>query len=211
MTYASLSDVRAEGVTTADASNARIEALLAEATALIDHATGWYFEPRAATNVLDGRGTPSLELPVPPIDVSRVLVEGAELSLAEVFVVGAPVLPGCDGPRLTLRRGRSFPRDVGNVSVSGTWGYTEVDGTASGRTPLAVRRACLLLVTRRLGLLGDASAQDAAHWWRVIEERTREQSIRFAPAEQSAAVLVGDPEVDQLLRPYLRPLRCGAA
>jgi hypothetical protein len=100
---------------------------------------------------------------------------------------------------------------VGNVSVSGTWGYTEADGSASGRTPLAVRRACLLLVTRRLGLLGDASAQDAAHWWRVIEERTREQSIKFAPAEQSAAALVGDPEVDQLLRPYLRPLRCGAA
>jgi hypothetical protein len=211
MAYASLADVRAEGVTTADASNARIEALLAEATALIDHATGWYFEPRAATYVLDGRDTRSLEPPVPPIDLSRVTVDGIELSLTELFVVGAPVLPGFDGPRLTLRRGRSYPRGVGNVSVSGTWGYTEADGTPTGRTPLAIRRACLLLVTRRLGLLGDASSMDAAHWWRVIEERTREQSIRFAPAEQSAAVLVGDPEVDQLLRPYLRPLRCGAA
>ena len=47
-------DLRAEGVTAAEASDARLELLLAEASRLIDRVTGWFFEPRLLTLRLRG-------------------------------------------------------------------------------------------------------------------------------------------------------------
>ena len=79
--YASVADLRAEGVTAAEASDARLELLLAEASSLIDRVTGWFFEPRLLTLHLAGRGAPSIELPVPPIRVDRLVLGGAELAL----------------------------------------------------------------------------------------------------------------------------------
>ena len=69
--YATVADLRAEGVTVAQADDARLEALIDAATAEIDRVTGWFFEPRALTLTLDGRGAPSLELPAPPRSMAR--------------------------------------------------------------------------------------------------------------------------------------------
>ena len=79
--YASVADLRAEGVTAAEASDARLELLLAEASSLIDRVTGWFFEPRQLTQHLSGRGAPSIDLPVPPIRVDRLVLGSVELSL----------------------------------------------------------------------------------------------------------------------------------
>jgi hypothetical protein len=211
--YASVSDARAEGVTGAQATDDRLALLLAEATALIDRLTGWYFEPRVATLRLDGRWAPSIELPVPPIRVDSLLVHGAPHSLDpnDVVIVGAPIQPGFDGPRVTLRHGRVFPRGHGNVVVTGLWGFTENDGTPEGRTPMAIRRACLLLVLRNLAPMADEASFEARTRWRLVEERTREQSYRLDPSSQGAAQLTGEPEVDRLLEPYVRPSPLGAA
>ena len=57
--YASVADLRAEGVTAAEASDARLELLLDEASRLIDRVTGWFFEPRSLMLHLSGRGAPS--------------------------------------------------------------------------------------------------------------------------------------------------------
>jgi hypothetical protein len=122
--YASVADLRAEGVTAAEASDARLELLLAEASSLIDRVTGWFFEPRLLTLRLSGRGAPSIELPVPPIRVDRLLLGSVELSLdpSELLIVGAPIQPGFDGPRFTRRHGRVFPRGHGNVCRRGALG-----------------------------------------------------------------------------------------
>lgn len=211
--YASVAELRAEGVTVAEASDERLALLLDEATSLIDRVAGWFFEPRPATLRLDGRGAPSLELPVPPIHVDRLSVNGAELALGfdELVVEGAPVQPGFAGPRLTLTRGRRFPRGRGNVVVEGLWGFTEVDGSADGRTPPAIRRACLLLALRNVAPLADEAAFEARSRWRIIEERTRDQSYRLEPATASSLELTGEPDVDVLLVPYVRPSPIGAA
>ena len=211
--YASVADLRAEGVAAAAASDARLELLLDEATRLIDRVTGWFFEPRTVTYRLDGRGAPSVEPPVPPIRVDRLALGDSELSLAfeDLVVVGAPVQAGFDAPRLTLRHCRVFPRGRGNVVVEGLWGFTEDDGTPEGRTPLAIRRACLLLVLRGLAPLADDASFEARSRWRIIEERTRDQSYRLDAAKQTARQLTGDPEVDALLAPYVRPSPLGAA
>lgn len=211
--YVTVADVRSEGITPAMASDARLSALIADACAFVDAATGWFFEPRALTLMLDGRGAASLEPPYPPIRVDALLVDGAALSLAadDLVVEGAPVMPGFAAPRLTLRRGRRFPKDVGNVEVRGVWGYTEPDGTAFGRTPASIRTATIQLVVRALPLLGDtASWSDARQRWRLAEERTRDQSYRLHPPELTTQ-LTGDPEIDTVLLRHRRPAGLGSA
>lgn len=178
--------------------------MLDDATRLIDQVTGWFFEPRRLTLILDGRGTSSIEPSVPPIQLERLLVRGAALSLDELIVVGAPIRPGFSVPRISLRWGR-FPRGRGAVEASGLWGYTELNGTARGRTPRAIRRACLLLAMRSLPKLSEEASFDARSRWRIIEERTRDQSYRLDPLKVSGQSLTGDPEIDQLLLPFVRP------
>jgi hypothetical protein len=210
--YATIADLRDEGVTEAQASDARLLVLIDEASRLIDRITGWFFEPRDATYLLDGRGTPSIEPPVPPIRLDALSVEGYSLSidLDNLIIIGAPIQPGFDAPRLSLRHGQFFPKGVGNIEAEGRWGYTEDDGTLEGRTPLEIRRACMLLVMSRLPLLGDVDAVDEArNRWRIIEERTRDQSYKLdKPVTSSTAT--GHPEVDEILSRYMRPPGLGA-
>jgi len=211
--YATVADLRAEGVTVAMASDDRLASLIEEAGSTIDRITGWFFEPRAQTFALDGRGNPSIEPPVPPIRLDRLAVGGTDLSLSvdDLLVVGAPVQPSFDAPRLTLRGCRTFPCGRGNVTAEGLWGFTEPDGTPEGRTPLEIRRACMLLVLRSLPLLADDdSSGEARSRWRIIEERTRDQSYRLDPDSRTAS-FTGDPEVDSILARYRRPCGLGAA
>ena len=211
--YASLTDLRDEGASLAEVPDSRALALLEEARSLIDRLTGWFFEPRALTLRLDGRGTPSLELPVPPLRLDGLeIVNGAPLGTTPdlLVIVGAPVLPGFDAPRLTLRYGRRFPRGRGNVVATGLWGFTEADGTALGRTPPAIRRACLLLALKHLPPLNEEASLEARSRWRLVEERTRDQSYRLDPLRPTTPSLTGDPEVDALLTPYMRPSPLGA-
>ena len=209
--YATVADLRAEGVTGAQADDARLEALIDAATAEIDRATGWFFEPRAATLTLDGRGTPTLEMPAPPLQLDRIAIYGVDISLApeDLVVVGAPVGPGFDAPSLTRRYGQ-FPRGHGNVEVEGLFGYTEPDGTPEGRPPTAIRRACILLVLRWLHPLADDGGFDARNRWRIIEERTRDQSYKLDRPGSSGGP-TGDPELDTILLRYRRPAPMGAA
>ncbi|MCP3163182.1 hypothetical protein [Myxococcus qinghaiensis] len=211
--YATVADMRAEGVTPAMAGDTRLAVLLEEATRTIDKVTGWHFELRSATLHLDGRGTPSLWLPAPPIRLYRLALHGEDVSFSRehLVVVGAPVGPGFDGPRLTFRHGRVFPRGEGNVTVGARWGYTEADETPEGRTPLAIRRACMLLVLRSLSPLADEASLEERTRWRVVEERTREQSYRLDSVRPAARLLTGEPEVDALLAPYVKSSLPGAA
>jgi hypothetical protein len=211
--YATVADLRAEGVTPLQADNARLRALIDEATAFIDEVTGRFFEPRALTLRLDGRGTPSLEPPVPPIRLDRVNVDGLEVPLGSesLIFVGAPVAPGFSGARMLLRGGRVFPRGEQNVEATGLWGYTERNGLPAGRTPPAIRRAAMLLVLRWIPYMGDVdAAADARNRWRLVEERTRDQSYRLDRVAVQGHI-TGDPEIDAALIRYRRPPGLGAA
>lgn len=227
--YATLDQVRAEGVTVAQATDARLSALLEEASVTIDQVTGWFFEPRALTLRLEGRGVPTIEPRYPPIRLDHLSIGSFDLSLAprDLEIVGAPIEPGFDAPRITLRHGRVFPRRNGSlplpsmysmeplllvddaITATGIWGYTEPDGTPLGRTPVEIRRACVMLVLRGVPLLGDDAAWDARNRWRLVSERTREQSYTLAPND-AFGNLTGDPEVDRVLRRFRRPSGLGA-
>ncbi len=212
--YASVADLRAEGVTATTAGDARLDALLADAGAFVDSVTGWFFEPRALTLRMDGRGHRTVEPPVPPIRIDSLVVEyeGALSTAPEDLVIeGGPVAPGFMGPRLTLRHGHRFPKGVANVTATGLWGYTEADGSPTGRTPAAIRTVTMQLILRALPLLTNGEAWESArHRWRLAEERTRDQSYRLNPPTFSTFI-TGDPEIDLVLLRYRRPQGLGAA
>jgi hypothetical protein len=208
--YATVPDLRAEGVTASQASDARLAQLIDEASRTIDRLTGWFFEPRTMTLYLDGRGTPSIEPPVPPISLSLVAINSDAVSSYEYIVVGAPVMPGFVAPRITILEGRHFPKGDGNVELTGVFGYTEPDGSAEGRTPIAIRRACMMLVMKTLPLLGDEDEGfDVRNRWRIIEEKTRDQSYKL-DKPGAAGPLTGDPDVDDILLGFRRPGGLGA-
>ncbi len=210
--YATVEDLRAEGLLTAGASDARAQRALAEASALIDVVTGQFFEPRTLVVSVLGRGAPTLWLPFPLLRIDALDVGGEPSATGprHLEIVGAPVVPGLDGPRLT-RLGGVFGAGQ-SVRIEGLWGYTEPDETPFGHTPYAVWRACLLLVARVfLPLAGDLD-NEARLQSRIIEQRTRDQSFRLAePMSAGVVPLTGDADVDALLGPYLRRLGLGAA
>ena len=208
MAYASLADLRAEGVTESVADDARIERALDDATATIDRLCGWFFDPRDLTIRLDGRGRRSLLLPVPPIRIESIEVDEQLVPHDEVRLEGAPIGAGFLEPRI-IRTGGVFARGTQNVQLIGRFGYTIADGTADGMTPPPVRRAALLLAMRNLPGLATDAGRDARDAWRIIEERTRDQAVKFQPDPVSA--LTGIAEVDRLLEPYRRPRPIGAA
>jgi hypothetical protein len=211
MAYATIEDLRVEGFSAEDIPDTRAQHVLNEASALIDAVTGQFFEPRPLALVLEGRGAASLWLPFPIIRVHRVVVDGDlwHTTQSDLVVVGSPVLPGSDGPRITRVLG--VWRQRATVLVEGLWGYTEPDTTAVGRTPSAIRRACLLLAARLAPRLADDAAGEARSTWRIIEERTRDQSVKLADPSSRVPVLAGDAEVDALLWPYVRRPGMGAA
>lgn len=210
--YATVDDLRAEGVTDAQAPDDRLRALIDEASQSIDTATGWFFAPRERTYRLDGRGTPTLDLPVPLIRLEQLAINDTEVALtpSTLLISGAPVQPDFDGPYVTFRYGRRFPRGHQNITITGLWGYTEHDGSLLGRTPLEIHRACMMLVMRLLPPLADTDAtEDARIRWRIVEERTRDQSYKLDRA--TPGPFSGDPEIDRILLRYRRPMAMGAA
>jgi hypothetical protein len=74
---------------------------------------------------------------------------------------------------------RQFYTGTQNVVISGVFGYTEFDGSPVGRTPRAVRRACVLLALREIYPQTSSAAQQQQNEQFVVEKRTREQSIKF--------------------------------
>jgi hypothetical protein len=121
-----------------------------------------------------------------------------------------------------------FPKGTKNVTVTGYFGFTELgpyDAVGEttpgsqvpksyGRTPDAIRRACLLLTCRYMWPLRTSEGDDLARRGLITEERTRDQSVSYARGTAAAlatwASSTGDPEVDALLALYRAPMRLGA-
>jgi hypothetical protein len=205
--YATVDELLDLGLAPPGATDDRLRRALSDATALIDAVTGQFFEPRVLSVALRGRGAPTLWTPVPLMRLDAIWVDGAASSLTadDLEIVGAPVIRGLDGPRVT-RIGAVFP--VASIRIDGLWGYTEPDSSLLGATPRPVRHAALLLAARVFLVPTDQEGRDRA---RIVEERTRDQAIRFAEPTASSASLTGDAEVDRLLLPYLRQPGVGAA
>lgn len=219
MSYATLSYARAEGVTTEQASDERLQGLLDEASATIDDVTGWWFAPRAATYRFDGAGVEVLHLPAPVIALTSVSIGDDALDLATLHTYGLVTGPRAEmrNPKLVrasslpgYRAGRAprWPTGRRNVTVVASLGFTKADGTSP---PDAIRDACLRLALRNLPRLADAAGQSERRRGEVFRESTDGHSYEIAGALPGAVGawrrggLTGDPEIDVALAGYRRP------
>lgn len=209
MSYATLVEARAEGVTTEQASDPRLQLLLDDASRFIDDATGWWFERRTATLRLDGTGLGWLALPAPPIAVTAVSVGGVALVAGDVAADGVPgELPDRRrAPQLWHPSG-CWARGQRNVVVAGTFGFVEADGASP---PPAIRTACLRLAIRDLTRLTDAEGQAERRAGEVFMETTDGHSYQRggvlpgAPGGWRNNGLTGDPDIDRAIERYRRP------
>ena len=80
MSYASLAQARAEGVTTQQAGDTRLQVLLDNASRYIDTVTGLFFEPRTRTLRFSGNGEIWLALPAPVITLTGVTLDDGALA-----------------------------------------------------------------------------------------------------------------------------------
>lgn len=228
--YALVSDLRSEGITAAQASDARLQTLIALASRYVERMTGRFFEPRPQELRLDGTGGRALLLGQPIVGIERVAIDSNPFSPADlpidvsVFRVynrhlsqGLLLPDDRDNPKLELFHRESrfgnlvWPKGQQNVTVQGVFGYTEPDGSPTGRTPELIRRAAALLVMRELPLLGNVDArEDAQRRYRLTSERTRDQSYTLEALRVQGA-FTGDPEIDNILQAFQRPSDFGAA
>lgn len=232
--YTTVAAMRAEGVTTAQASDTRLLALIQRASRMIDRWTGRWFEPRSKTFLLDGRGTQSLLLGPPICDVTRVRIlltdfgDLEDVSLTSVRVYNRHLTQELldpddrENPRIdfvvapedeTIFGSGLFPTGRQNIEVQGVFGYTDPDGSPYGRTPELIQLATQLLVVRQLPLIGSPEDRDDERYrGRVISLRTRDQEIRYASPGVSrvSGHFSGDPEIDDIIASYVRPPSLGA-
>ena len=232
--YATVADLRAEGVTEVAASDSRIESLIALAGSYIERITGRFFEPREMELTVDGMGGRVLPLGHPIIAVDAVLIDSSPFSTADTpidpslyrvynrHLTQGMVLPDDrDNPKLEfvgggelaaagLDTGLVWPRGQQNVLVRGVFGYTDPDNTERGRTPELIRHVAKLLVIRELPKLTDPDRrEDAQRRWRLTSERTRDQAYTLDALRLHGA-FTGDPEIDNVLVAFVRPPDLGA-
>lgn len=208
MSYATIADARAEGVTTEQAADPRLQCLLDDASRYIDDATGQWFEPRAATLRLDGTGLDWLALPSPPVALTGVALDGTALVVGDLLVDGTPgELPDRRRAPQLIRPSGCWARGRRNVVVVGSFGFVEADLTSP---PPAIREACLRLAVRNLARIADAEGQVERRAGEVFRETTDGHSyerggvLPGAPGGWRNNGLTGDPDVDRALERYRR-------
>lgn len=241
--YATVQQLRDEGVTVSQASDGALLSRIRLNSALIDRWTGRWFWPKSKVLLIDGNGGRLLQIGPSIISISEIRLLGqGSLYLTSPDEVVETVdyrvynrhltedLTDPDdrnNPKIEWLSfdpiyGRlpgvipvgQFPRGVQNVQITGVFGYTDYDGTPTGKTPDLINRACMLLVVRDLGKLADVDTRDEQrNRQRVTSLRTRDQSITWAgpvSGTRGVGAWSGDPEIDNIIASYCRPPTLGA-
>ena len=147
--YCTVEDVRAEGFTATEVTDAQVLRGIARATAMIERVTGRWFEPRVRTFVVDAPESLDLELEHPIIAVTGIKVDDVAVTLSDLLVFNRVLTQGLldpddrDRPRIRYTDDATVedpyydeslasclrPWGYGHrsVSVTGVFGYTDPD------------------------------------------------------------------------------------
>lgn len=236
LAYATVRDIRAEGVAREVADDQRVLLALRLGRKYIDRITGRSFEPVYKQVRYDGRGGPMLMLREPIIAIEEILIEtpvspASPLTVTEFAIYNRHIEQNLvepddrNNPKVELIyyylpdavTSDKWPKGSQNVVITGVFGYTDPDGSAVGCTPEEIRLANRMLAMRELPQLLDVAArEDFSKRWRIAKERTRDQEVQYAVPRGNALTsmfgyFTGDPVIDHLLASYMRPPALGAA
>ncbi len=198
MSYCTVEDLRAEGVSEEDYSDEQLEELIAVSCDFIDRVTGQWFELRTKSIRFDGREGQNLVLPVFLFEAYSVKVGCEEI---DDYVLYNRME---DRTYPKIFRCAGWPKGRLNVEVSGQWGYVEEDGF----TPYAIKRASMKLALYNFPALSDSEAQEEkAIRGLLVSETTDGHSYMLsdsAVAEAYSGAITGDAEIDGILKRYMR-------
>ena len=106
-----------------------------------------------------------------------------------------------------------WPTGPQTIEIKGAFGYTEPNGSPAGKTPRLVNRIARLLTNRFFRQISDTQQQAVTRDARIKREKTRDQEVEFDKPVGAlvGGVFTGDPEIDNLLVMFMRPIGLGAA
>jgi len=221
--YITVQDLRDEGLTdTVKYTDAMLNKRIAYWSRQIESWLGRWFEPRSMIIDVDGQGSWELQLDFPIVQVQKVTLLDQEFPITEVYtyeladlvVYNRHITQGLIQPddREDPRIGNIyFPKGRLNVRLQGVFGYTNTVGA----TPVEIERVVTLLVLRdKEGLASPKRNSSLLSGLAgvVLEERTDDHSYKIGAPTRSMGTLsyyTGDPEIDQILMTYRRPLHIG--
>ncbi len=242
--YTTIEIMREEGITIAIASDARLLRTIERVSRMIDLYTGQKFYPHAATYRIDGRGSRAVMLDEPIISISSLKVLDAydvslqfigqltDVALEDLRIYNRHLTENLQHPddrknpriefafhsRYTWNG--AFPTGRQNIEIAGMFGFTEYDGTPTGRVPLMIQHAANLMVVREIAPLTDTDTRDDAgiNRRRMNMQKTRDQAVGYGKNTDVAGSMsagglgkfTGDAEIDSILEHFVRPIALGA-
>lgn len=235
--YATVASVRSEGITVAMADDTRVLLRLTEASRYIDQVTGRFFAPHSQEYFLDGSGHEAMLLQEPIIAIAEVevTVEGINFTDQPIDLDNLAIFnrhlsqnlrrpDDRNSPKITFKRidpeyarlhsllgQQRFYKGRQNVRINGIFGYTDPDGSATGKTPDQIAKACRMIAIREMGDLGDPdAAADAAGASNIRRLKTRDQEIEYQNKKLAGGLtegpFTGDTRIDSILLMYCRPM-----
>lgn len=209
--YIDIDDVRAEGLTEADADDDRVEVCIELAETYVDLVTGQWFDVRELTLNLDGNGLPTLRLPVPLRPGSDALtsatLDDEALDLDDLVIYNRTMPDDRRSPRLVFKDGSDWTEGNQNVELVGEFGYVDASGE-DYVAPAPIRRVAVGLVLWAAPALNDEYAQKRRRGFRIVSESTRNRSVTLERLVETGG-LTGIREIDTVLAMYRRGMLVG--
>jgi hypothetical protein len=219
--YCTVADLKAEGMAVdGAAAKARAERLIRVAANWFEEATGQWFESRAfsaeAPMLLDGSGTEVLDLEVPIITITSVVLDDVELDADYYVVYNRRVPDDRIRPKIVLASTSTsssvltggagvWTKGNQNVELSGTFGYTDLIGGAAA-VPDLVKQVLMYLVGREMPELCAAGGQMTRRLARAKSEATDDHSYTLDDLAASGGGPTGDAYVDRIVELYQAPM-----
>lgn len=200
MAYLTIADIRAEGVASAYADDARVTAVIAECSREAEAAARTWWDARTKTFRLNGNGRDRIRLPQPCLSLTSVTVDGALIAASDYYLQD-PDAPWLPSDELVLESG-TFARGAGNVIVVGSFGSCDVSTPATPVPPANLLRALKRHVVLKLPRETD---DDAALERRMLSATSVSVDGRSMSRGAMHAPISGDPEVDAVYLSYFRP------
>ena len=231
-TYISPNEVRTEGLTVAQCSDARLIELILKSQDYIERATRQPFRPVYQTMKVDGNEAHTMHFAIPLIGIEYVKANNSTQTIAHtsLAIYNSPSLESSRyynsstdyrrNPRIGLKAdldiysgaylGAADVFAVGrrNQSIKGVFGFVEPDGT----TPSQITYAMLKLVyaTAQVLALSSSTTSTAGP---IKKEKVDRHEIEYmeSTSSTSTSALSSSPEVEEIIQLYKAPVGIGAA
>ncbi len=208
MAYITINDLKAEGLAD-NADESRTNRLINLACAWFDKVTGQWFESRDFTEdaplLLDGSGKATLHLPVPIIEITKVIVDDEEVDPDDYVIYNRRSPDDRGNPKIVMVDGVWASGRL-NVALVGTFGYCDfvMAGEPAELTPVTpelVKQVLMKLVMREMPQVMTSAGQTERRMSTVTSETTDGHSYTLEKLAASGG-LTGDPDIDNVVALY---------